>query len=156
MANDELIVKTCREFADLDNQLHGFLHGLDRQELVWTVEVDATGKDVGAGETLERQLRTVGTATDGLHLGGDAALLHGLQHEVDDMHLWVDLLLHGLVLVTDHTFHSAFAIAFVQLLGTALDEALAVLKPVTVMVADDIAQTGLFDTRRDVQQVVEA
>ena len=154
--NYDLIVKTCCKLADFNNQLLGFLHRLDGNKLIRPMEIDATGKDVRAGETLERQLRSVGTATDGFYLGGNAALLHGFQDEVDDVHLWIDLLLHIIVLVADHTLHSTLAVAFVHLFGTTLDEAFAVFKLVAVVVADDVTQTGLFHIRRDAQQVVES
>ena len=41
------------ELAYLDYSLHGFLHDLYGNELVWPVEVDTAGKDVVAGQSLE-------------------------------------------------------------------------------------------------------
>ena len=119
------------------------------------MEVDASCKDVGAGQTLERQLCTVRTTTDGLHLGSYAALLHGFQHEVDDVHLRVYLLLHVVVLVADNTCYGALSVTFVHLLGTVQNKALAVFKTVAVVVADDVAEASLFHTGGNAQQMIE-
>ena len=92
------------------------------------MEVDAACEDVGAGETSEGELGTVGAATDGLDLGGNTTLLHGMEHKVDDVHLGVDLLLHVIILVLQLDGDGAFAVLCVHLVGTAADEALAVFE----------------------------
>ena len=76
--NYELRIIVRRELADLYDDLHGFLHGLYADEFVRSMEVDAAGKDVGAGQTTERQLGTISATTDGLHLGCYAHSLHGM------------------------------------------------------------------------------
>ena len=43
----------CHNLGNLDDGHHGFLHGAYGHKLVAAVEVDATSKDVGAGESLE-------------------------------------------------------------------------------------------------------
>ena len=44
------------ELGNLDDDVHGFLHVLDRHELIAAVEVQATGKDIGTRQALEREL----------------------------------------------------------------------------------------------------
>ena len=119
-----MVIIGC-QFADLDNDLHGFLHGLDADELVRAVEIDSACEDVGAGEATEGELGTISAATDGLDLGGYAALLHGMHHDVDDVHLGVDLLLHVIVLILQLDGDCAFAVLRIHGVGTAADEALA-------------------------------
>ena len=52
----------CYELGNLDDDVHGFLHVLDRHELIAAVEVQATGKDIGTRQALERELGTVRTS----------------------------------------------------------------------------------------------
>ena len=40
------------ELGNLDDDVHGFLHVLDRHELIAAVEVQATGKDIGTRQAL--------------------------------------------------------------------------------------------------------
>ena len=47
------------ELGNLDDDVHGFLHVLDRHELIAAVEVQATGKDIGTRQALERELKTL-------------------------------------------------------------------------------------------------
>ena len=49
----------CYELGNLDDDVHGFLHVLDRHELIAAVEVQATGKDIGTRQALERELGAV-------------------------------------------------------------------------------------------------
>ena len=55
----------CREFADFYDYAHGLLHRLHGNELIRAVEVYAAGKNVGAGQALERELGSVGAAAYG-------------------------------------------------------------------------------------------
>ena len=71
------------------------------------------------------------------------------------MHLRVYLLLHVVVLVADYALHSTCTVFLVHLLGSKLHEALAVFEAAVVVVANDIRELGLFDVRRDIQQMVE-
>jgi hypothetical protein len=48
-----LIVVACCQFADFDNDLHGFFHRLDTDKLVGTVEIDTASENVGTGKTFE-------------------------------------------------------------------------------------------------------
>ena len=47
--------------GNLYNYLRSLLHRGDRHKFITTVEVEATGENIGAGEALERELRSVGT-----------------------------------------------------------------------------------------------
>ena len=64
--------------ADVYDRHHRFFHALDGEELVGTVEVEAAGEDVGAGESAEGELGAVGAATYGADCGGRASLGDGL------------------------------------------------------------------------------
>ena len=79
------------------------------------MEVDATSKDVWTRKTLEAELRTICTATDRLYARWNTTLLHGTEHDVDDMHVWIYLLLHVVVLVVDFCRNSSLAVLLVQL-----------------------------------------
>lgn len=43
----------CNETGDLDDDFCGFFHGGDGYVFVASVEVETTGKDVGAGQSFE-------------------------------------------------------------------------------------------------------
>ena len=120
------------------------------------MEIDTSGEDVGARQAAEGELRAVGSATDGLHLRCDTTFLHSLEHDIDDIHVGVDLLLHVVILVFHLDGHSAFAILLVHLLRNALQEVLALLKVLAVVVAYDIAELGLLTVAVDAYQVEEA
>ena len=70
----------------MDDNLHRLFHRLDADKLKGTVEIDSAGKDVRAGKAAERQLGTVGAATDGLYAGTDPHLLHSVQDDIDEYH----------------------------------------------------------------------
>ena len=120
------------------------------------MEVDAAGKDIGARETSETQLGTVGSTTDRFNLGGDACLLHGFEHNVNHMHIGVYLFLHVVVLVAQLNLDRALAILLVHTGSDRLDEVLAVFKLLAVVVADDVAQLGFLAVAVNAQQMVEA
>ena len=81
------------------------------------MEVDTTGEDVGAWQTLEAQLGSVGATTYWLYLRAYTTFLHSLENDVDDVHVRLYHLLHVVVLVLDFAIHSALAIFLVHLLG---------------------------------------
>ena len=120
------------------------------------MEVDTAGEDVRARQSLETELRSIGAATDRLYTRWNTALLHRSQHNVDDVHVRVNLLLHVIVLVVDLGCNRTLAILLVHLLHAVLDEVLAVLELVAVVVADDVAQFGFLAAALDAQQVIEA
>ena len=132
------------QLTNLDNNLHGLLHNLNAHELVRTMKVATTGEDIWTRQSLERKLCTVCAATDGLHLRSDTTLLHCLEHNVDDVHVGVDLLLHVVVLVLELYRNSTLTPLLVHLLDAVLDEVLAILKTVAVVVAYDVRECGLL------------
>ena len=79
-----------------------------------------------------------------------------MQHDIDDVHVGIDFLLHVIILVLHLSHNGIFAILLLHLSHALLDERLAVFEAVTVVVADDIAERGLFNTALDAQQVIEA
>ena len=132
------------QLTNLDYNLHCLLHNLDAHKLVRTVEVAATSEDIWTWQTLKRKLCTVSTATDRLHLRSYTALLHRLEHDVDDVHVGVYLLLHVVVLVLKLNGDSTLTPLLVHLLDAILDEVLAILKAVAVVVAYDVRQSSLL------------
>ena len=78
------------------------------------MEIEAAGKDVGAGQAFETELCAVGAATDGLDLACHPSLLDGTSGNVDNVFLAFELLLHVVVLVANVGGDDAFAIAFLK------------------------------------------
>ena len=120
------------------------------------MEVDTAGEDIGTWQAFERQLCAVRAAADGMNAWGHIALLHGFQHQVDDVHVGFYLLLHVVVLVFHLARDDILAILLLHLLHTLADEVLAVLKAVAVVVADDVAQRGSLDIALNAQQMIES
>ena len=79
-----------------------------------------------------------------------------MQHHVDYVHLWVNLLLHVIILVLDLRCDGSLAILRVHGLYHALDGALAVFEVVAVVVADDIAHRSIFYVTLHTQQMEES
>ena len=103
------------------------------------MEIDATGKDVRTGESFERELGTVCTPSDRTYLRSNTRLLHGTQYQVDDMHgIGFYLLLHIIILVFHLGSDSTFSVFLIHRLHAVLDESLAILKTLSVMVTDDV------------------
>ena len=151
-----LVVVAGCQLADLDDHLHGLLHHLDGDKLIGAVEVDAASEDVGAGKAAVAELGAVRAATDRLYLRLHTRLLHGLEHEVDDVHIGLDLLLHVVVLVGEGDLEDALAVLLVHLGHAVGEELLALLKLLTVVVADDVGELALLAMALDGQEVVEA
>ena len=103
------------------------------------MEVDTSCKDVRAGETLEGQLRTVGSATDGLYLGSHTAILHRVQYNIYHVHLRINLFLHVIVLILHLCSYCTFTVLLIHLHDAFLNQSLAVFKLAAVMVTYDIA-----------------
>ena len=100
-----LVVVFFCDFRYLHDGLHYLLHYLDAHKLVRAVEVDTAGEDVRTRQTLEAQLGSVDTAADRFYAGWNAALLHRSEHDVDDVHVRINLLLHVIVLVVDNRLY---------------------------------------------------
>ena len=120
------------------------------------MEVDTASEDIRARQSAEGELCTVSTTTDGFYTRGHTAILHGTQHDIDDVHVGIDFLLHVIILVLHLSHNGIFAILLLHLSHTFLNKRLAVFEAVAVVVADDIAERGLFNTALDAQQVIEA
>lgn len=89
------------KLGNLYDDVHCLFHIPDGNEFVSTVEVQPAGEDVGAGQSFEGELRTVGTAADGLHVGFHAYGFHSGESHVDDVHHRFYLLAHVVVLVAE-------------------------------------------------------
>ena len=119
------------------------------------MEIQATGKDVGAGETLERQLCAIGSATDRLHLRHYTGTLHGEFCRVDNVHYGFDFLAHIIVLVLKLEAHAVREL-IVHFACKVLKFLLAALKTVAVVVADNVGHHGLFHIALNTHEVIEA
>lgn len=117
------------------------------------VEVESASKDVRAGQSLERQLRTVGSATDGTHAARNVASLHGFKHNVNHVRHGLNHFAHIIVLVGHFDSYRAFAVAGIGPLHRLLQESLAAFKAFAVVVANDVAELCLFHIAFDVEQV---
>ncbi len=142
--------------ADVYDRHHRFFHALDGEELVGTVEVEAAGEDVGAGESAEGELGAVGAAADGADSGGRAGLGDGLAGDVDDVHLGLDHLAHVVVLVFEGEGGGAWAVVLVDGIDDVGDLGFATLEVFAVVVADDEGELGLLDGAADVGEVEES
>ena len=119
------------------------------------VEVDTAGEDVRTRQTLEAQLGSVGTAADRFYAWWNAALLHRSEHDINDVHVRINLLLHIIVLVVDNRLYGSVAILLVHLVHAVLDEILAVFKLVAVVISDDVAEFCLLAAALDADEMVE-
>ena len=79
-----------------------------------------------------------------------------MQHQVDDVHLGINFLLHIIILILHLSDDGTFAVSLVHLFCTSQDEALTIFKALTIMIADDIVQFGLFYVTLDTEQMVES
>lgn len=138
-----------------DDDLCGFFHRGDGYKFVSAMEVEASGEYIGAGQSLERELCSVGASSDGLYFGCDAGIFHGLDGYVDDVHHWLDFLAHIIVLILD--FDGGAAGKFVVDLACEVFELfLAALETVAVVVADDVGEYSLLDGAFDGYEMIEA
>ena len=121
-----------------------------------TVEVESAGEDVGAGQSHERQLGTVCAAADGADLRLYAGLHHSLLDDVDDVHHGLYLLAHVVVLVFEVQNERALSILAVHALHEAFHHLLACFEPLPVVVADNVADSGLLHSPFDAGKVEES
>ena len=119
------------------------------------MEIHATGKDIRARKPLEAELCTVGSATNRFHLGRHPILLHGTKHNIYDMHVGVDFLLHVVILVVNSDGNGAFAIFLVHLFDATLHEILAVFELFAVVITNDIVEFCLLGAALYAQQMIE-
>ena len=150
-----LFIILPRYATDIDDDIHSFLHRLYADKLVWTMEVDAAGEDIRTRKSTEAELGAISAATNRLHLWSDTTFLHGPEHYVDDVHLWLNLLLHIIVLVFDLYRRCAVAIFLVDLVNTFGYKTFTCLEALTVVVADDIAERGEFGMAQNLEDALD-
>ena len=109
------------------------------------MEVEAAREDVRAGKTAEAEVRSVGAATDRLHLGLHAGVFNGLLGYLDDAVVRFHLLAHVIVLVFNNRRGGAGAVAGVDGVGCALHHGLFLLELCAVVIADDIGHVGFLN-----------
>ena len=121
------------------------------------MEIHAACEDVGAGEASEGELGTIGATTDGLYPRSNATCLHGVEHNVDDVHrVGLNFLLHVVILIFQFQGEGALAVLLVHLPDTRCNEVLAVFKTVSVVVADDVVEAGILNMALNGEQVEES
>ena len=74
------------------------------------MEIQASGKDIGARQSLERKLGTVRTSTDSLHGRFHPGFLHSLGSNINDVHDGLNLFAHVVVLVMKFKHSDSFTI----------------------------------------------
>ena len=97
------------------------------------MEIDSPCEDIRTGKPLKRQLCPISTSTNGFHFGSHPTVLHGVQHDVDDMHIRVYLLLHVIILILHLSRDSILTVLLLHLVHTLLDERLAVFEALAVV-----------------------
>ena len=144
----------CYDAADVDYYIACFLYRLDWNKFKSSVEILTAGKDIGAGETLERKLCTVCAAADGLHFRFYAGVAHGFFSDLDYMHHGFDFLAHVVILILDLNsaasgiFHICFA-------HKVLDFAFAAFEAGAVMVADNVGEGCFLNAAFYAYKVIE-
>ena len=135
---DFLYLLLCVEPDDVQDDLAGFLHAFEREVLHLSVEIVASGEDVRTWKSHERQVRSVCTSADRLHLRCDAFHLDGLHRLLYDVVVRLDLLAHVVVLVLDLADCRAFAVLSVDEVDACEHVCLLLLVEVHVVVANDV------------------
>ena len=120
------------------------------------MEVEPAGKDVGAGQALEREVGAVGAAADGLDLGFDAGHLHGFHRFVDDVVVRLHLLPHVVVLVPHFQGGRARAVLHIDEIHHLRHQFFLGLELGAVVVADDVGEVGVFHRTLEGDDVEEA
>ena len=128
----------CYELGNLDDDVHGFLHVLDRHELIAAVEVQATGKDIGTRQALERELGAVRTSANGFYTRLYTYRLHGGKSGVDDMHHRFNLLAHIIVLVAKFQSSGTRTVFFIDFCHKTFHLLLALFEAGAVVVTDNV------------------
>ena len=119
------------------------------------VEVQAAGEDVGARQTLETELCAVSAAANSAHARLNAAVLHGIEGGVDDVHHRLYLLAHIIILVGKGYLHRACAVLLVEQFANGGGILLALLEAGAGVVAYDIGERGFLHVAVHAEQVVE-
>jgi len=92
------------ELAEVDNNLHGLLHGVQRAVLEFAVEVHTSGKDIRARQPHKREACAIGSATNWLYDRRNICLNHRLLRQLDNLWMRLNHLAHIVVLVFEGKF----------------------------------------------------
>ena len=128
----------------------------DWQELELAMEILAASEKIRRREPHEREPAAISSATDRDYLAFDAAVLHGLTSEVDDMDDRFDLLAHIIVLVVHVDGDCSVAVLGIELVDEMLKLLLTFLEAVASEVTDNVVQSSLLDSPLHVSEVEEA
>ena len=120
-----------------------------------SVEVQATSKDVGAGESHERKLSSVCATANGFDFGSHLRHFHGFFRNVDDVHHGFHLLTHIIISIAEGELKSIVAIFGIHALHQSAEHRLAGFKTLAVVVANDEAQLRALHRSGEVGEVEE-
>ena len=118
--------------------------------------VISTGSNVGAWQSAEGELGTIGTATSGNWLRLNTDLTICLKRIINQELVAVELLGHIAILLVNLNADGILAIALIQECGDILQNLLAISKNLSVVIADDVAELDLGRGALDGDWVVEA
>ena len=108
------------------------------------MEIQTTCKDVGTWQSFKAQLCSISTTSNRLHLWCYTAFLHCLQHNINNMHIWIDFFFHVIVLIANGTFNGSFSIFLVHCLYTRLYKALSCFELIERVITNDIVKCCFF------------
>ena len=137
-------------------KVNGDLKAWYGNKLTHGVGVISAGSNVGAWQSAEGELGTIGTATSGNWLRLNTNLTICLKRIINQELVAVELLGHVAILLVNLNADGILAIALVQERGDILQDLLAVGKNLGVVVADDVAELDLGRGALDGDWVVEA
>ena len=137
-------------------KVNGDLKAWHRDKLTHGVGVISAGSNVGAWQSAEGKLSTIGAATSSNRHRLNANLTICLKRIINQELVAVELLGHIAILLVNLNTDGILAIALVQERGNILQDLLAVGKNLGVVVADDVAKLDLGCGTLDGDWVVEA
>lgn len=141
---------------ELLQKVNGNFKAWHGDKLTHGVGVISAGSNVGAWQSAEGELGTIGTATSGNWLRLNTNLTICLKRIINQELVAVELLGHVAILLVNLNADGILAIALVQERGDILQDLLAVGKNLGVVVADDVAELDLGRGALDGDWVVEA
>ena len=141
---------------ELLQKVNGNLKAWHGNKLAHGVSVVSAGSNVGAWQSAEGELGTIGTATSGNWLRLNTNLTICLKRIINQELVAVELLGHVAILLVNLNADGILAIALVQERSDILQNLLAIGKNLGVVVADDVAKLDLGRGTLDGDWVVEA
>ena len=141
---------------ELLQKVNGDLKAWHGDKLTHGVGVISAGSNVGAWQSAEGELGTIGTATSGNWLRLNTNLTICLKRIINQELVAVELLGHVAILLVNLNADGILTIALVQERGDILQDLLAVGKNLGVVVTDDVAELDLGRGTLDGDWVVEA